>query len=67
MKTDTIKTYTLKPGDLVEAVTSQGDSTLLRVEGFETSLLLVRVSSPADPCVSFLISPYNITKILPHG
>ena len=63
----TMKTYTLKPGDTVEAVTCQGGSALLRVECFEPSLLLVRVSSPADPCVSFLVSPYNITKVLPHG
>ena len=63
----TMKTYTIKPGDLVEATTALGGSTLLRVEGFENSLLLVRVCSPADPCVSFLISPYNITKVLPHG
>ena len=63
MKHDTIKTYTIKPGDLVEATTALGSSALLRVEAITS--LGIRVYLPTDPSMFYIISPESITKIHP--
>lgn len=63
MKPDTIKTYTLKPGDLVEATTALGDSALLRVEAI--TRLGISVYASTDPHMCFIISPEAITQIYP--
>lgn len=63
MKPDTIKTYTIKPGDLVEATTALGDYALLRVEAI--TRLGIRVYPPTDPSMCYIISPEAITKIHP--
>lgn len=71
MKHDTIKTYTIKPGDIVEAFIGMGDLTnRFRVVSIETPhIRIIRLEKPGEhsliPPESFLISGDAITKIIP--